>query len=77
MDECQSLHLAKWMLALEQVTVKISKVYQFCTFSEKHLHKCHILALNQVIGLTVHYYNIMKIYSGENSPTVATDISIW
>ncbi len=55
-----SMHLAKRMPALEQVTVmhlvkcliKISKVYQIYNFSERHLAKWHIVALTQVIAHT-------------------------
>ncbi len=41
----QSVHLAKWMAALEQV-------WQISIFSERHLRKWHMPALSQVIPQT-------------------------
>ncbi len=51
----QSLHLAKWMVAPEQVTLMHlvkSNAYQIFIFSEGHLAKWHIAALSQVITHT-------------------------
>ncbi len=51
----QSVHLAKWMAALEQVTVGtiINKLCQIPDFCERHLAECHRVALRQVVALTV------------------------
>ena len=56
----QSVHMAKWMHALEQVTdrhlvkcpVIISKMYRISEFCEWHLPKYHTSALSQEISLT-------------------------
>ncbi len=54
----QSVHLAKWMAALEQVTVKhlVECPHQLTTqildFCERHSANCHRVALGQVVALT-------------------------
>ena len=59
----RSMHLAKWMVALEQVTIMHAHLvkcpHQVTTwssaisiFSERHLAKGHIAALSQVINHT-------------------------
>ena len=70
----QSVHLTKWMHALEQVTdghLAKCKMYQISDLHEWHLPKCHTSALSQVISFTVlnrswHVYSVHACGHGPN-----------